>query len=212
VSRARALAFDFNGTLSDDEDVLCEIWQEILGELGRPLSAQEYYDRLVGLADPEIAAAWLGPDHPRAGWAMEERGRRYRERVADGSTVAAEAREAVRLAAARVPVGIVSGAPRRDIEDVVAATQLPVSVIVGAEDVARGKPDPEGYRRALRLLGDDLAPADVVVFEDSEVGIDAARAAGMRCIAVRGTVAPDRLAKAEEIVDALTAELVRRLL
>jgi beta-phosphoglucomutase len=132
--------------------------------------------------------------------------------VADGSTVAAEAREAVRLAAARVPVGIVSGAPRRDIEDVVAATQLPVSVIVGAEDVARGKPDPEGYRRALRLLGDDLAPAEVVVFEDSEVGIDAARAAGMRCIAVRGTVAPDRLAEAEEIVDGLTPELVRRLL
>jgi len=212
VSGARAFVFDFNGTLSDDEHVLCEVWQEITAELGRPMSAQEYYDGLAGIADPEIAAVWLGSDHPRLAWAMGERGRRYRARVADGSTVSPQAREAVRVAGASGPVAVVSGAPRRDIEDVLAAAGLEIDVIVAAEDVARGKPDPEGYLRALELLDGGFRPEEAVAFEDSEVGIESARAAGLRCIAVRGTLAPERLAKADEVVDELTPELIRRLL
>ena len=60
----RAIAFDFNGTLSDDEPVLCEIFVELFAEHGKPLSAQEYFDHLAGYSDPEIVHRWLGPDHP----------------------------------------------------------------------------------------------------------------------------------------------------
>jgi beta-phosphoglucomutase len=57
--RPRAVLFDFNGTLSDDGPILCEIFQEPFAEHGKPLSAQEYYDELAGLSDPEIVRRLL---------------------------------------------------------------------------------------------------------------------------------------------------------
>ncbi len=184
----RAVVFDFNGTLSDDEPILCEIWQEIAAEHGRPLSREEYFGRLAGLSDPEIGARLLGPgaDVPAA---VDEQVRRYRERVADGSTVGPEMRAAVRFAAERVPVAVCSGAARAEVEAVLAAAGLAdaVSTVVAAEDVHAGKPDPEGYLLALERLGEGIAAADVLVLEDSEAGVLAAKAAGMRCYALLGT-------------------------
>jgi beta-phosphoglucomutase len=208
----RAIAFDFNGTLSDDEPVLCEIFVELFAEHGKPLSAQEYFDRLAGHSDPEIVHRWLGSGHADEQAVIEERIRRYQARVSDGHTIHEPVREAVRYAAERVPVAIVSGAMRAEIEPVVESAGLAPLLrgIVGADDVVHGKPDPEGYLRALLLLGAE--PADVLVFEDTEAGIASATAAGMRVVAKRGTLDPHRLAGAEEIVDAIDVELMRRFL
>jgi HAD superfamily hydrolase (TIGR01509 family) len=161
---------------------------------------------------------WLGPDHPAVDEAIERRTVRYRELAADGSTVPRAVREAVRYAAERVPVAVVSGAARPEIEPVLEAAGLAglLSVVVTAEDVPRGKPHPDGYLRALGLLDElldgGLVAADVLVFEDTEAGIAAARAAGMRCVAVLGTLAPERLAAADELVPVLDADLMRRAL
>jgi beta-phosphoglucomutase len=210
--RPRAVVFDFNGTLSDDEPILCEIFQELFAEHGRPLSAREYYDELAGLSDPEIVRTWLGADHPAADDVIGQRISRYRERVVNGSSVPQSRRDAVGYAAARVPVGVVSGAARAEIEPVLAAAGLEehVSFVVAAEDVERGKPHPDGYDRAVALL--DVEPSDVLVLEDTEAGVAAAKAAGTRAIAVLGTLAPERLAAAEEIVPAVDVPLMRRLL
>jgi sugar-phosphatase len=78
--------------------------------------------------------------------------------------------------------------------------------------VTRTKPDPEGYLLALERLGSEIDATDVLVFEDTPLGVAAARAAGMRCVAVLGSAPPERLAEADEIVDVLDAETVRRLL
>jgi beta-phosphoglucomutase len=208
----RAIAFDFNGTLSDDEAVLCEIFAELFAEHGKPMSAQEYYDRLAGHSDPEIVHRWLGADPATEQAVIEERIRRYRVAVADGSTVHEPVRAAVRYAAERVPVAIVSGAMRAEIEPVVTAAGLAPLFrgIVAADDVVHGKPHPEGYLKALPLL--DAEPGDVLAVEDTEAGIASATAAGLRVIAKRGTLDPDRLAGAEEIVDAIDVELMRRIL
>jgi len=210
----RAVIFDFNGTLSHDEPILCEIFCDLFAEYGRPLSAQEYFDELVGLSDPEIVRAWLGRDHPSVDEVIERRIERYKELVADGSSVPFPVREAVRYASERVPVAVVSGAAREEIEPVIAAAGLTarISTIVGAEDVANGKPDPAGYLRALALLHGGLNASDVVVFEDTEAGVASAKAAGMRCFAVLGTLRADRLAAADEIVPAIDVELMQRLL
>ena len=114
----RAVIFDFNGTLSNDEPILFEIFRDLFAEYDRPLSAQEYFDELAGLSDPEIVRAWLGDDHPAVDEAIERRTERYRALVADGSSVPEEVREAVRYAAERVPVAVVSGAARAEIEPV----------------------------------------------------------------------------------------------
>jgi len=212
--RARAVIFDFNGTLSHDEPILLAIFQELFAEYGRPLSAEEYFDELAGRSDPEIVRTWLGADHPAVGEVIARRADRYRELAADGSTVPEEVREAVRYAAERVPAAVVSGAARAEIEPVLEAAGLAghVRVVVAAEDVPLGKPAPDGYLRALELLGGGIDAADLVVFEDTEAGVAAAKAAGIRCIAVLGTLAPERLAAADEIVPALDVRLMQRLL
>jgi beta-phosphoglucomutase len=212
--RPRAVIFDFNGTLSQDEPILCEIFVELFAEHGKPMSAQEYFDELAGLSDPEVVRTWLGREHPDVDEVIRERIVRYRAAVADGSSIPDEVKAAVRHAAERVPVAIVSGAAREEIEPVLEAAGLRAAftVLVSSDDVERGKPEPDGYVRALELLDGDLAPADALVFEDTEAGIAAAKAAGMRCIAVLGTLAPERLAAADEIVERIDVPLLRRLL
>jgi beta-phosphoglucomutase len=207
--RPAALLFDFNGTLSDDEHIQCEIYREIFAEAGRPLGATEYFAELAGLSDPEIVRTWLGEERPEL---VAERVSRYQARAAGGSTVGPGAREAVRYAAKRAQLAVVSGATRVEIESVLTAAGLAplVSVVVAAEDVETGKPDPEGYIQALELL--DRRPDEAVAFEDSEAGVAAAKAAGLRCIAIEGTVEIDRLAAADEIAGALDVELMQRLL
>ena len=209
----RAVIFDFNGTLSHDEPILFEIFSELFAEHGRPLSAQEYFDQLAGLSDPEIVRTWLGRDYPAVEEVIERRIERYRE-LADGSSVPETVREAVRYAAERVPVAIVSGAARVEIEPVIQAAGLAghVRAIVAAEDVGDGKPHPAGYLRALELLDGGLDASDVLVFEDTEAGVASAQAAGLRCFAVLGTLAPARLAAADEIVPEIDVELMQRLL
>ena len=69
----KALIFDFNGTLSDDEPILCEIFIQLFAEHGKPLSTQEYFDELAGLSDPEIVRTWLGRDHPDVDAVIAER-------------------------------------------------------------------------------------------------------------------------------------------
>jgi len=213
MGRPRAIVFDFNGTLSHDEPILCEIFIELFAEHGKPLSAQEYFDELAGLSDPEIVRTWLGRDHPAVDEVIEARIRRYRATVADGSSVPPELREAVRFAAERVPLAIVSGAARPEIEPVVEAAGLTdcFAAIVPAEDVELGKPAPDGYLRAHELLGQDLSPDDFLVFEDTEAGIESAKVAGMRCFAVLGTLSPKRLAQADEIVERIDLPLMQRI-
>ena len=208
----RALIFDFNGTLSDDEPVLCEIFIHLFAQHGKPLSAQEYFDELAGLSDPEIVRTWLGRGHPDVDAVIAERVELYRAAVADGSSVHEHTRAAVRFAAERVPLAICSGAVRAEIEPVVAASGLAPLLrgIVSADDVAEGKPHPEGYLKALALVGVDAA--DTVVFEDTEAGIASARAAGVgRVLAMRGTLEPHRLSRADELIDRIDVDVMRRL-
>lgn len=212
MGTVRALMFDFNGTLSDDEPLLCSIYQSLFAQYGRPLTEDQYYTLLAGRSEEAIIGSWLGVDGPLLASLVAERIGRYATLASDGSSVSEEARAAVLYAAEHVPVTIVSGAFRAEIEPVVEAAGLAPSLaaIVAADDVENGKPHPEGYLRALELVG--LGPETAVAFEDTEAGVASAKAAGLRCLAVRGTLPDERLALADEIVDGIDVALVRRLL
>jgi beta-phosphoglucomutase len=203
-----SVLFDFNGTISDDEPLLCAIFQELFADAGKPLSEEEYFDRLAGLSDPEIVVAWLGQDDPAL---VDRKIARYRDRAADGSTVDDETRRAVLLAAEHGPVAVVSGAARSEIEPVLTAAGLRESVqaIVAMEDVSRGKPQADGYLRALELLG--LRAEDAVAIEDSPPGVAAAKAAGLRCAALTRTFSAERLGAADLLAGRVDRELIRRL-
>ena len=203
----RALLLDFNGTLSDDEPLLCRIFQELFEAEGKPVTEGEYYERLAGLSDREIIRIWLGRDDPAM---LDRKTARYRE-LADASTVDHEARRAVRYAAERTTVAVVSGSARAEIEPVLAAAGLSeaITLIVSVDDIARSKPDPEGYLLALHLLGIDGSEAAAV--EDSEAGVAAAKAAGLYCAAVATTLPVERLSRADLVAERFDRDLVARL-
>jgi HAD superfamily hydrolase (TIGR01509 family) len=211
---ARALMFDFNGTLSDDEPILYAILRDLFAEQGRPLTEDVYFEQLAGLSDPEIVRTWLGEDHPALDAVVQARIDRYRAEVADGSTISEAARDAVLYAAERVPVGVVSGAHSSEVGPALAGAGIAaaVNIVVTSDDIENGKPDPEGYLLALERLDGGLRADEVTVFEDTEAGVAAAKAAGMRCVAIPGTHAPERLALADELAPALDVEAVRRAL
>ena len=207
----RAVILDFNGTLSDDEPILLEIFDEIFREhLGSGLTSQEYDEQLAGLSDREIVERVLASRGSGAdGLAVEDllqlRAQRYRERVAERSPIR-EGSVSLVTALARhdVPMAIVTGAQRSDVAFVLdrSPVRKHIAVLVTEEDVANGKPDPEGFLLGARLL--ERESSEVLVFEDSVPGVRAARAAGMRCIAVSGRRSvPQRRDLADGVVDAL---------
>ena len=214
MSVLRAVAFDFNGTLSHDEPILYAVYREMFAEHGRSLVETEYYEALAGLSEETIIGTWLGLEGAALAALVEERIERYLALAGRGETVPEAVREAVAYTAGRVPVAVVSGAFRREIEPVLAGAALDrhVAVLVAADDVERGKPDPAGYLRALELLDNGLRPWEVVAFEDTEAGVASAKAAGLYCVAVLGTHPAERLRKADELVEALDVDHLRRLL
>ncbi|MBM4030007.1 MAG: HAD family hydrolase, partial [Planctomycetes bacterium] len=124
------------------------------------------------------------------------------------------------LARAQIPLAICSGALRPEIELILeeAALRRYFDVIVSAEEVARGKPDPEGFLLALQRLNElwpePITAARCLVIEDSHWGLQAARAAGMRTIAVTNTYEAAQLQQADKVVarlDDLTLDDLTRL-
>ena len=204
----KALVFDFNGTLSDDEPVLIRVYQELFEEVGRPITADEYLTELAGHTDPEMFTRWLGVADPVL---MEERIRRYLALVADGSTVDEETRAAVRYAAERGPVGLVTSAYRSEVDPVLDVTGLRVAfhALVYLDDVKNGKPHPEPYLRAAELL--DVDPSELVVLEDTDIGVASAKAAGAYVIGITRTLGAERMQESDEVANRVDVALVERL-
>jgi beta-phosphoglucomutase len=218
VPAPAAFVLDFNGTISDDEQLLAEIYGELFAGIGLDVSGERYQAEFAGLSDPAIVARGIAlagragepglADRLVAGYTA-----RYLERVRAQSPISSEAAAFVRTAAARVPIAIASGAPRETVDVVLdgAGLRSLFAVIVTSEDVTHGKPDPEPYLLALARLGGGLRPDEVWVVEDATVGVMAARAAGMCIVALRTAAYDADLAPADLVVDRLDAELVERL-
>jgi beta-phosphoglucomutase len=204
-----AVAFDFNGTLSDDEPLLARVYAQLFGELGRPLTEAEYFEHLAGHTDEEMFTRWLGRSDPDL---IEERVDRYCVLASDGRTVAPETREAVAFAAGLAPVAVVSAALQREIDAVVdgAGLRPHLSLVVSQDDVLRGKPDPECYLTAADRLG--IPPGELLVFEDTDVGVAAAKAAGCFVVALTRTLGPDRLGGADALVERIDVPTLERFL
>jgi beta-phosphoglucomutase len=209
-----AVIFDFNGTLSDDEPILFDIFSELFrAHLNWDMTPEDYRNELLGRSDREIVTYAVmrhgrGTDEEIAELLRSRQGV-YKERVTGKNPIADTTVGLVKLLADNdIPIGIVTGAQRDDVVAVLEscpAGEL-FSVLIAEEDVRNGKPHPEGFLAAARLL--DRRPADVLVFEDSVPGVRAALAAGMHCIAVGTQPSHELIATASPIVDKLSSALV----
>jgi HAD superfamily hydrolase (TIGR01509 family) len=216
-----AVLFDFNGVLVDDEDVHFEAFRRTLAVLGITIS-HEIYRRYLGYDDRATIVALLDHHDRRAACDDGELARAVARKQATYARLAGEhprlgfgARALVRaLRDAGARLAIVSGARRAEIDAVLDAAALrgDFEAVVAAEDVARGKPDPEGYRLALARLQAAAGTAlDAVAIEDAPAGLRAARAAGLRCVGLATTCPADELGAADDVVASLAALDVARL-
>lgn len=207
----QAIIFDFDGVIADSERLHLRAYQDVLAPEGIHLSDEEYYDRYLGYDDVGVLEA-LGRDRgmrmddSRVGALVALKGERYEALASGGSLLFPGAAEFIRTAAAAVPVAIASGALTHEIEDVLRRAGLDgvFPVIVGADQTARSKPHPEPYRTAFARLsahaGGGLQPWRSVAIEDSRWGLQSARGADLRCVAVTNTYAAGELASDAELV------------
>ncbi len=199
----QAALFDFNGVLVDDEQLHLDGFNAALAPAGVIVSLEQYNERYLGFDDRGAFVAMLrdhglAHDDERIATLIRAKSVVYGALAARSLTVFDGAALLLRSAGDEVPLAIVSGAMRGEIDvalRLMAAAAVP-RVIVAAEDVRACKPDPEGYILGLSRLGalvGPLDPARCVAIEDSVAGVQSACAAGLRVIAVAHTYAVDVL-------------------
>lgn len=178
----RAVLFDLDGTLVDNMPFHIEAWIECARSLGRTITAAEVMRDFAGRRNEEILPALLGRPLSAAEIATIADAKEARYRELFGPHVA-PVRGTValldELAAHGVVVGIASAAPKPNRDFVLDRLGLRerFRVVVGAEEVTRGKPAPDLFLLGASRLGVD--PRAVLVFEDAHLGVTAAVAAGM---------------------------------
>ncbi|PQZ94816.1 haloacid dehalogenase [Arthrobacter sp. MYb227] len=195
LENLEGVLFDFNGTLSDDEGILRDLFIELAAtHCGVKITALQYQEILAGRSDREIMADILemvpaGVDAGTVEKYLPLIDREYKARIEQTSTISQATRDLVHeLHAAGLKLGVVTGASRLQVIPALDRAGLLdlFGIVVTDEDVAIGKPDPEGFQRAAKELGLEN-PDLVAAFEDSVPGLGAVAAAGMIAICVAGT-------------------------
>lgn len=214
----RAVIFDFDGVIVDSEPVHFRWFQRLLAEEGVTLTRADYDAIYLGMDDRECFTEALTRHGKAAALTkvpdlIARKSALLMAEVAERPPVLPGAVDLVRTLAKSVPLAICSGALRREIEAMLthAGIRSCFVDIVSAEDVTHSKPHPEGYAKALALLNRTqsparaIAPGSCLVIEDSLAGIEAAKAAGMRCLAVANSYPEAALKQAN--ADAVVATL-----
>jgi beta-phosphoglucomutase-like phosphatase (HAD superfamily) len=221
----RAIVFDFDGVIANSEPLHFRAYREVLAHAGVTLDEKDYYARYLGYDDLgafrqiglDRAIAW---SHSELAEMVQRKATLMEELERSHSVLFAGAADAVRRLAEARPLAIASGALRGEIERVLRREDLAkyFAAVVGAEDTPASKPAPDPYIRAVELLsrvtGTVLNPAECLAIEDSRWGLESARTAGLRTVAVAHTYAAAALADvADEVLPdlgGLTPEFLGR--
>ncbi|UTW10689.1 HAD family hydrolase [Marinobacterium rhizophilum] len=184
----QAILFDHDGTLVDSEAVNLRLWRQALEPWGLTISDELYWRRMLGVPIRQNAADILQLHRPDA--SIDELvAAKLAANAAYLATACfpqiAGADTVVRDLACRLRLGMVSASQRNCVQASLRghAWEPLFEQVVTGDDVARNKPAPDGYLRALELM--QLQPQHCIVVEDTEVGVRAARAAGLRVVAIR---------------------------
>ena len=205
----RAIVFDFDGVIANSEPLHFQGFRDVVAEAGVTLTEADYYTHYLGYDDVDAFQA-IGASAGSA-WTRAEIGAMVARKAVrlealehNVSILFPGAADAIRRAAAAMPIAIASGARGDEIRRTLRRENLTAcfTAIVAAEDTPAGKPAPDPYVRALALLAPSLGhrvrPSDCVAIEDSRWGLESARAAGLHTVAVTSTYG----------ADALTADLI----
>ncbi len=210
-----AVLFDFDGVIVNSEPLHFQAFQETLALEKIDLTEDEYFRDLIGfddrgafkhvyeargrVLDPKTFLRVMTTKLERMMSLIEQR----RYKALPG------VEEFVRGLWRHYPLAIVSGALRDEIETMLIGVSLRdcFSTIIAAEDVKNGKPDPEGYLLATKLLGEKagktLSPADCLIIEDAPAVAKRAKAAGFTILGVATSYPADKLCDCQYVVHSL---------
>ena len=221
----RAIVFDFDGVIADTEPLHFRSLCDVLAEENVPLTESDYYARYLGYDDVGALRA-IGADYGRS-WTIDHvaelvmrKALRVEALERDVAVLFPGAEAAIRRAADAVPLAIASGALGAEIRRVLDRADLTryFAAIVAAEDTQASKPAADPYQRAvLRLadaIGGPLRAADCVAIEDSRWGLESARAAGLRTVAISSSYDASDLGDADLVlpdIDALDIDTLRAI-
>jgi len=207
----RAIIFDFDGILVDSEPLIMKLIQEMAAREGWLLSEDEYFQDYLALDDRGVIDhLWsthgrslsTARRHELLAW----KARAYEKIIRDGLPPIPGAAEFVLNASQHFPLAIASGSLRAEIEHLLRKLGLreKFSVLATADDCQRSKPDPEVYLKAFSRLQElpqlhepRLEAAECLAIEDAPLGVVAAHAAGMRCLALTHSRHQDDLQHAD---------------
>src|SRR5437588_7724325 len=208
----KAVIWDLDGVIIDSANEHRLAWQRLAREEGISLSDADFWATFGKRNDAIFAEIWGSLPSERVQELANRKEAYFREIIGKTATPLPGAMELMReLHEAGFPQALASSTPIENIRlisDVLGLEQY-LSVLVSGETVPRGKPAPDIFLAAAKGLGVD--PTNCLVIEDAVAGVEAAHAAGMRCIAVAGNRNLPGLRKAELMVKSLTGVDVERI-
>lgn len=199
----RALIFDMDGTIVDNMAFHTDSWLRFFEQRGQVLDADDFFRATAGRQGREIMRTYLGEHLTDEELALldYEKESLYRELYAPHRKAVDGFDELIAQAKANgVKLAVGTAAPPANVEFTLDGLDLRrhFDAIVGATDVARGKPHPDVFLKAAELC--DVAPEHCIVFEDAPLGVEAARRAGMRCIVLTTTLPASSFAGFDNVI------------
>jgi HAD superfamily hydrolase (TIGR01509 family) len=211
----KAVIFDFDGVIADTEPLHFDSINMVLSKYDLEINKDEYYSNWLGYSDHDFFKIFKDQNAALKDISvhelMNQKTASYMELLNGRSVILKNVTAFVKmLINNNIAIAICSGARRKEIEQILLKGRLLkfFNLIVSADEVEVGKPDPQGFMLTLQMLTVNhpslsIEPTDCIVIEDSHWGIEAAKVAGMHTVAITTSYNPEELGKAELIIDNL---------
>lgn len=214
----RAILFDFNGVIVDDEPLHFRLFQRTVALKNVKLTQEDYYEKYLGYDDHDCFSAILRDhnisfDEKIIDELTRTKADFYLQALTEKDLFVPGVIDFIKKVSEKYFLAVVSGALRQEIEAWLKRGKIDplFQTIVAAEDVHHGKPSPEGYSKGLALINRDcvpnsemLLPNECLVIEDSKWGIEAAHAAGMKCLAMATSYPKSEFSGADWVVESFS--------
>ncbi|MBN1369457.1 MAG: tRNA (adenosine(37)-N6)-threonylcarbamoyltransferase complex dimerization subunit type 1 TsaB, partial [Dehalococcoidaceae bacterium] len=199
-----AVIWDMDGVIVDSAPLHLQAWQDTFNPLGIDFPSKYFWNTFGIKNDAIISGLGFGITRQEASRIIRSKEQRFRELAVEGIKPLPGAIELIQsLKKRRVPMAVASSAPEENIKTILGALKIRqfFKAVVGGEQVKYGKPAPEVFLKASDMLG--MQPDKCIVIEDAVPGVQAAKSAGMKVIAVTGTAGSGDLAEADMVVSSL---------
>ena len=207
MNQMKIIIFDFDGVILDSENSHFIAFNEGLKNLNINISEDEYYSKYISLDDRGVITNVVNDKNisvtnEEINMIIKNKNDYFESRLIDNSKLFPGVEELIIQLSKNFVLSIGSGANRSEIIKTLKNNNIYdyFEIIVSADEINNPKPNPETYNRVLDNINTDFNINEIIVIEDSPGGIEAAKSAGLKCIAITNTFDNEELGKADIIV------------